>query len=261
MIERRSLVKSVVFACLVALGAASMIASPAPQTARAKVREYVRSQMGFTPTDWNALLRGRAVGRIIETDQGQDVNIFGAVRIAAPPARMLEHIHNIDRLERTLGAAQVARFSDPPKIEDLASFTLTQDDFEDLPSCRVGSCDLQLPANTLQRVRGEADWRRPGATGRVDGILRQMMFDRLRAYRTGGMPALEPYADRDPATPVASEFLRIIVATDVPFPVPALVDYVKRYPQPLPKGAEDMFYWNTGEFGVKPTTRVNHVTI
>jgi hypothetical protein len=254
-------VKPVAFACVVALWAASTIAHPAPQTPRAKIRDYLRSQVGFTPSDWNALVRGRAVGRIVETEQGQDVNIFGAVRIAAPPARMLEHIRSIDRLERTLGAVQVARFGTPPRIEDLASFTLVPDDFDDLPDCRVGSCDVQLPARTLQRLQRDVDWRRPGAEGRVDGILREMMFERLRAYQSGGMAALEPYADRDPPTPVASEFLRIVVPTDVPFPVPALVEYVKRYPQPLPPGAEDIFYWNTGAFGVKPTTRVNHITI
>src|SRR5437868_6271443 len=26
-------------------------------------------------------------------------------------------------------------------------------------------------------------------------------------------------------------------------------------------GAEDVFYWNKGEFGMKPTIRVNHITI
>ncbi|HET9370379.1 MAG TPA: hypothetical protein VFO19_09025 [Vicinamibacterales bacterium] len=247
-------------ACLVVLAAASTAVSQAPPAPRAKVREYVRSQMGFTPSDWNALVRGRAVGRIIETGQGQDVNVFGGVRIAAPPARMIEQIRGIDRLERALGAVQVARFSDPPRLEDLGSLELKEDDFDELRDCRVGDCELQLPARTVERLR-DVDWQRPDARDRAAGIVRELMLERLRAYQAGGLAALEPYADRDPPTPMAPEFLRIVVPSDVPFPVPALFDYVRRYPQALPAGAEDLFYWNTGEFGVKPTTRVNHVTI
>lgn len=255
------LVKWNALAWVVALAAASTVAAQAPPTPRETVRAYVRSQMGFTPSDWNAVVHGRAVGRVIESDQGQDVNAFGAVRIAAPVAKMIELIHHIDRLERALGARQVARFSDPPRLEDLAGFKLDRKDVDDLPDCRVGSCQVQLTSRALQRLGRDVDWRQPGADDKTDAVVREMLLDRLHAYRSGGMAALEPYADRSPAPSPASEFLRIVVPTDVPFAVPALVDYVKGYPRPLPAGAEDIFYWNTGEFGMKATTRLNHVTI
>jgi hypothetical protein len=50
-------------------------------------------------------------------------------------------------------------------------------------------------------------------------------------------------------------------AQDTPIPTPALTAYLRGYPQAALPGAEDLFYWNMGDFGMKPTTRLNHVVI
>ena len=52
-----------------------------------------------------------------------------------------------------------------------------------------------------------------------------------------------------------------MVPGDMPSEIPDLWRYLIEYPKQALPGAEDVFYWNKGEFGMKPTIRLNHVTI
>ena len=46
-----------------------------------------------------------------------------------------------------------------------------------------------------------------------------------------------------------------------PAPVPALVTYLNSYPNGRPEDVDEFFYWSVVDFGLKPTVRINHVTI
>jgi hypothetical protein len=89
-----------------------------------------------------------------------------------------------------------------------------------------------------------------------------MILDLVRAYQAGGNAALGYYDDGDNPLSVA-EHLGALLASDdpLPAPIPALVDYLGTYPEGRPGAAEDFFYWTLVDFGLKPTVRVNHVTI
>jgi len=91
--------------------------------------------------------------------------------------------------------------------------------------------------------------------------LREELFNLLTSYRAGGHAALAAYDDRPRSASLAAEFHLLWIPGDMPSDIPELGRYLTDYPrQPLP-GAEDVYYWNKGEFGMKPTIRLNHVTI
>ena len=48
---------------------------------------------------------------------------------------------------------------------------------------------------------------------------------------------------------------------DTPMPIPDLTRFLREYPRSSLPRADEFFYWNMGEFGMKPTTRLNQVVI
>ena len=67
--------------------------------------------------------------------------------------------------------------------------------------------------------------------------------------------------DRDPATPISEEVHGLANPLDTPMPIPELTRFLREYPRSSLPGADEFFYWNMGEFGMKPTTRLNQVVI
>jgi hypothetical protein len=79
---------------------------------------------------------------------------------------------------------------DPPpgtigNLLDFAQLNLSPDDVEDLRTCRVGSCELKLGEQVLQRFRTEINWKAANARSWVDA----------RAQRLASTIAAFPVAD------------------------------------------------------------------
>lgn len=251
----RLLALAVPVAVLTARGA------PGDESGRALVERHLRETIGFSGGDWRDVLAGKPVARNVSADDGREVPIFGAVRLPGDPERLVDWIRRIERFEDELDVLQVGRFASPPGLRDLASLTLPDQDISDIRGCEPGDCELQLPAAAMARFDAQVDWRAPDATARVNALYRDLMFDALRAYRTGGLAALPPHADRDPPTSIVEESRRLYHDADTPIPIPDLVRYLREYPRVQLPDAEEFFYWNLGDFGMKATARLNHVVI
>jgi hypothetical protein len=238
-------------------------AAPGPDAAALDdiTRAYLRDRMHFTAGDLQELDAGRAVARQMATRDPVDVNIFGAVRIDAPPDAFLRQLQAIDTFERKLGIIEVGKFGEPPRLADLDGLTLDRTDARDLERCRPGDCQVQLPAAVMTRFVREVDWRAPNAKDQADRLFRAVMFERLQAYRGGGLPALGAYHDSGKPISVADDFRLLSAPGDLPVEMPELAQALRTYPNGMPAGATDFFYWNKGEFGMKPTTRLNHVIV
>jgi hypothetical protein len=232
--------------------------APAPQDL---AHRFLRETMGFSTGDVEDVDNGRAIARQMKTREAVDVNIFGAVRINGPIDAFLRQINAIDTLERKLGIKQVGKFHEPPLLTDLDGLTLDQADVDALADCRPADCGLQLSAKALARLRVEVNWQGPDVKPQVDRLFRQLMFDEIQTYRSGGSAALGAYADREEALSRANEFRLLEARGDMPVDLPELTYYIRSYPNAFLPGATDFFYWNKGEFGLKPTIRLNHVTI
>jgi hypothetical protein len=240
-----------------------MLALPNPQRDAPKdlPHRFLRDTMGFSAGDVADVDAGRAIARQMKTREAVDVNIFGAVRINGSVDAFLRLLQDIDSFERKLGILQAAKFHDPPLLSDLDGLTLDQADVDALAQCEPGDCGLQLSATALARLRKDVSWQAPDAKAQADRLFRQMMFDELQAYRSGGNAALATYVDREHELSRGNEFRLLSAAGDMPVELPALMHYLRTYPNGSLPGATDFFYWNKGDFGMKPTVRLNHVTI
>jgi hypothetical protein len=232
-----------------------------PQTPDAYVRTWLRDAMGFSAGDVRDVIEGRAVARQLKLAGPEEVSIFGAVRIAVAPGAFIDQLRDIAAFERRLGVLQVGKFHEPPRLEDLDELTIDRDDLLAIESCRPADCEVQLPEAMIKRFASEVRWKEPDAAAQANRLFRQMLFDRLLRYREGGLSAIDPYNDGAVPMPAAEEFQRLQVTKDLLPALPALVPYVTGFPAPAPPGVEDFYYWNKGEFGMKPTTRVNHVSV
>jgi hypothetical protein len=232
-----------------------------PQASNAYVQTWLHDEMGFSNSDIRLVNEGHAVARQLTLAGPEEVSIFGAVRIAAPAHAFVDQLRDIQAFERRLGVMQVGKFHDPPLLEDLDGLSLDREDLQALASCRMADCGLQLPAAMMRRLKTEVPWSAPDAFAQANRLFRQMMFDRCLQYRAGGLAALEPYDDGPAPLSAAEEFRRLQVSKDLMPALPLLDAYVTSFPAPMPPGLEDFYYWNMGEFGMKPTTRVNHVSV
>jgi hypothetical protein len=219
-------------------------------------------QMGFSAADLLSAQSGDAVIKSLDTPVRQELAYVGMVYIDVSTANFIDRFRDIERFERGPGTPLIGRFSDPPQPEDLAELRLPPADIAALPTCRPGRCDVKLSANAMERFRNEVDWSSPTAGAQADEVARRMILDLVRAYQAGGNAALGYYDDGNDPLSVA-EHLDALLASDdpLPAPIPALVDYLRTYPEGRPGGTEDFFYWTLVDFGLKPTIRVNHVTI
>ena len=245
------------------LGAALLMAVALLATPPGSIVNNLLSQkLRFAAADLQALDAGSAVIKTLDTPIREELAHVGAVHLDAPSGRFVERFRDIVRFESGAGIPQIARFHSPPKLEDLASLTLPRTDVTTLYKCRPGDCDVKLSAEAMRRFRDEVDWSSPNAARQADEIAREMIFDLVRAYQTEGNAALGHYDDGDEPLPVAEQFRALLASSDpLPVPVPELLAYLGDYPHGRLAGAEDFFYWTVVDFGLKPTIRVNHVTI
>ena len=226
------------------------------------VERLLTERMGFSADDVRELERGSAVTRSLPARVRQEVAHVAAVYLDVPPDEFVTRFRDIEEFERGPGIPQIGRFGDPPRIGDLRPLTLDPEDVAELSKCRPGDCEVKLSAHAMTRFRDEVDWSSEDAGRQADEVARSMVLDLLRAYQAHGNAALGAYVDGKRPLPVAEHFRSLLASRDpLPAPVPGLLAYLDGYPHGLPDGADEFFYWTMVDFGMKPTIRLNHVTI
>jgi hypothetical protein len=214
----------------------------------------------FFEADLRALHAGEAVVKSLDTPVRQELAVFGVVYVNIPAARFVDRFGDIERFERGPGIPQIGRFSNPPRLEDLASLTLPAKDVAALASCRPGDCDLKLSTVAMSRFRNQVDWSSPNSSLQAQKIAREMILELVHTYQANGNAALGRYDDGVEPVPVAEQFRALLTSSkELPVPVPELIAYLDEYPRSRPAGADEFFYWSVVDFGLKPTVRVNHV--
>jgi hypothetical protein len=93
----------------------------------------------------------------------------------------------------------------------LDALTFEPTDLDDLKTCRVGDCEIQLSAEQIRRIQTSVDWTKADATAQANRILRELLFEYVERYRNSRGEALLEYAnERVPLK--ASDELRSLVA-------------------------------------------------
>jgi len=96
----------------------------------------------------------------------------------------------------------------------------------------------------------------------VERSIRRLALEYVTAYLKGGNSRLAIYRDTARPTFVAQEFAAMLDRMpSLTTYLPDLKKYLLEYPRvTLPK-SESFLYWQAAKFGLKPTIRINHLTI
>ena len=226
-----------------------------------RLERYLATTVKLTPDERKRLTGGAPVTKLLDVD-GSQVAVFGAVWIDAPIHRYVEAINDIENLERGGGFKVTRRISAPPTLEDFAALRLPVEDVQDLRTCRVGDCEVKLGAQAIERFRTEVDWKASDASESANALMRQLALRYVTGYLEGGNPSLAVYRDNQRPTFVAEEFRTLIDRMpELTTFVPEIRRYLLEYPRVRVPDSTSFLYWQEAEFGLKPTIRINHLTI
>ena len=252
---------------LLAVFAASILtvfvsAQSGPAALPGQLESYVTKVVKPTAAERQAMFAGQPVTKLLDADPTREISVFGIVWVRAPIARYIEVMRNIEEFEKGENFRITKKVSSPPRPEDFAQLVLPADDLEDLQSCRVGSCELKLSEASLNRIRNELDWSKTTVADDANRLARRLMLEYVNGYLEGGNARLATYRDSDRPTFVGAEFASMIDRMpSLTEYLPNLKNYLLNYPKAsLPK-AESFIYWQEAQFGLKPTIRINHLTI
>ena len=260
--RRRALWGTSVLAILTAATVVAPLGGQAQPHLPERLDSYIKGYVKLTAEEEKQLLAGEPVTRLLDTDPATEVSIFGAVWVNAPIARYVAAVRDIESFEKGGNFLVTKRISSPPRLEDFDKLTLPPDDISDLKACRVAACKLKLGEPALTRIQKETDWSKPTATADVERSIRKLALEYVNGYLEGGNSRLAQYRDADRPTFVAQEFAAMV--NHMPSLTNYLTDlkaYLLDYPKvTLPK-ADSFLYWQNAKFGLKPTIRINHLTI
>ena len=244
-------------------GAVVVVASGAPGDLQPDLHRLLAGDLKFSAGEIADLQQGKIVKHTLPATAAGEVAAVGAVRVNAPKERFLSAYRDIVHFKRNENVLEIGRFGNPPELSDLDGLSITKEDF-DLRTCRVGSCDIRLPADGIHRFEREIDWKRPDADARAATLFKEMLLDNVRAYLNGGSgPARITQYDDDntPVTPVA-DFQAVLKSSPyLDIALPGLSAHLSSFPSESLPGVEDFLYWSKEKFGFAPFISVTHVTL
>jgi len=210
----------------------------------------------------NNLEKGQVLVRLPPTSETREVAVFSIVRLDVPAAFFVEHVRDIATFKKGENVLQIGRFSNPPRLEDLAGLTLENPDIEALRRCQVNSCDMKLSAAEITRFRKEINWSVPQYRDRVNELARQVLLENVQEYLKHGNASLGEYNDKGYKVRADEELLSLLAPAPYLYDyVPAFQAYLEKFPIAKTPNTEDFVYWSKEKFGMKPVITLTHTTI
>jgi hypothetical protein len=227
----------------------------------AELRGFLR-QVGLPEAELSKAEAGRVVAKGLPTKEQREVAVAGLAYVQAPLDDFVTAFRDIASFKRSENVLEIAQFSDPPRMEDTSGLTLEPDDIDALRTCKVGDCDLRLPARVIRQLGEEVSWSARDRDERATAVARQLLVEYVRAYLAGGDASLSEYDDTTRPLRLVDEFASIMQASPyLAAHAPGFAVHLERFPHDRLPGADDFVYWSKERFGLKPVLSVTHVTI
>jgi hypothetical protein len=214
----------------------------------------------LSPVDRRAVDAGRAAVDVVR-EPDIDLAIVGAVRTTVGGDRLFAWYREVEQLQRGVYVPVLQRFSDPPRIEDLASLVLEESEVEELRDCRPGDCDLKLAAREIMQIHRAIDGAGRQWTGAARDAFRQVLLARARAYLAQGFAGTPPYDDHGKRAVPADEFAVLLNGCGLAGLGRGPVrDSLRHYPRS--RDPETFLFWSKDLLGdAKPIIGITAVTL
>lgn len=245
-------------AAIVACGAT--VAAWQPRAVQpAEPHRLLRTVAGFSPADLAQLDRGQPIARLLDTDR-REVAIVGAVRIQAPPERLLARYRNISNLKASDVVLQIGRIGAPPSPGDFEALNFEGYDLDTIRECEPGDCGVRLSTAQLASFRRDVNWQAPDWRQQAGTRWRRLLSDYAVEYLARG--ALADYRNKAAPLNVADEF-DVLFDESRPLAAasPEFFAYLQQFPRVQLADAENILYWSKDDFGLRPVTSITHLAL
>ena len=215
---------------------------------------FFEPSITITGSERSQLDGGQPIARVLEAT-GPEVAVLAAVPVSVDGDRLVAWEQRIEELKKNRYVLAIGRFSDPPRIEDLANLELDDHDVAAIRSCRPQHCELKLSADEmaqLQRAEGKGD--------AIQQAFRQMILDRVKQYLANGQ--LPPDQDHHQQVQPGSRFDSLLDHT--PFladHLPQFTEDLRNSPSKPQTGVETFLYWSKEHVARKAVISVTQLSI
>src|SRR5258705_13405269 len=235
----------------------SFVHLPASNAQNVEAFKFFREYVRLKEEQIAAVRNGKAIAKVVESRTTDEVFVFGSVYVRSTPEQYLKLASDIDALRKLPNYLAIRKFSDPPELSDLDGFTLEADDIKHLKNCEPGKCDVQLPTEAMDAFKQSVNWSAPDTVNQVNRLGQKMALEALQSYIQGGNTALGTYRDKQHPAEVAETFRSLLSPSKaLPVYLPELDRYLLDYPEAGSENIQSEFYWEKGNFGLKPTLRI-----
>ena len=223
-----------------------------------RLQTFFKQDIGLKDSEIAEIDQGKAVAKVLDSPTPSEVFVFGSVFIKAQPGAYMHIGLDLDSLKSLPNYLAIRRFSNPPRLSDLAGFELDADDVNGLKECKPEHCEIQLPAENMEQFKNQIDWSGADPAEQVNNLAKKMALEALLAYQKGGNAALGMYRDKKSPAQVSEQFHALLSRSKVlPERLPAFYSYLLDYPKASLPDSSSVFYWEKVKFGLKPTLRIN----
>jgi hypothetical protein len=193
--------------------------------------------------DVAALREGRAVARVLDTDNDAELCAAGSVVVAAPLDALAEAFRDLSLLAAAGMVTASGRISETPSETDFRALRIPPADLAALVAARPGDSDVKLAEGEIEVVR------RAGRDG-VDPAFRRALLQRVLAWRASGFDGLGSYRDKRSAVDQKTVTRSLL----------------ERLGRTRPNGAfaqvESFEYWSVERFGgLKPFVALTNMKV
>lgn len=238
----------------VGAGEPSAAGPPEPQVP-AVVRE-VTTGVGFDNADLASVWRGEIVARSLDEPSERDLTIAVIMRLRESHRDFYERVRSgqLFEIDRTVvHAEEIPAAATGSRV--FANLRLDPDE--------VGRLGQAAPGTNFNLSRPEIDALRrvaEGSDGAVLAAYRQLLAERLRAYRAGGIDAIAAYARRgaDEASPARDLQIAISSLAGLDARCPGFYRSFADFPARRDAGVSHHFFWAVQRIQGRPSVILSH---
>jgi hypothetical protein len=233
----------------------------AAQAVPVALDDYLRATIKLNDRELADAHSGRAVSKLLPTENSRDVAVFGIVALHMTREQYLARFAD-PRAFAARGASSFGLIGDDVNAADFAPISVDESEYRAFRDCKVSDCKFKLPVSVMRQVADDVSWKAPNAKRQVDSLVRSDLQRLVARYRASGNDAM-PHYDDTHGTWGRDAFDSLLAqAALLRQRAPELRDYLDQYPQRRPADVRDVFYWSIGRIPhMRPTLMIGHLVL
>lgn len=220
---------------------------------------FFRPSIDLTEADRARLDHSDTIARVLPT-KGVEVGVLTATAVSVDGNRLVAWERRPEEMKKSPHVIAVGRFSNPPRIEDLADLKLDEGDVDAIRSCRRGQCELKLSAAEMGQLQRAETQSEGNPIDAVQRAFRQLVLNRVQEFLANGR--VPPDEDHHVEVQPSSRF--DVLLDHTPFlqaHVPNLDAELRGNPVHSDAAIESLLYWSKEHLARKAVISVTQVSI